>query len=108
MLAPYANQKVVNIHRDFPKEKEPYVKIKTQRLVDVMNALSPNAFKLYIYFIGNKDGWKMFYSSAEAVACTGMSKPTEMRMFEELVNKGFLVKKEGSTNEYEFYEEAQK
>ena len=68
--------------------------------------LTGNEFKLYIYFLSNKDGYKDLFSPAFFGEAYGVSADTARKLFQKLLEKGYLVKT--AEHDCEFYDKPQK
>lgn len=65
-------------------------------------ALTANEFKVWIFFSGNADGWKVTWTRQDIVEAMGMSESTVYRVVTSLIDKGYLV--ERTDGIYEFFE----
>jgi hypothetical protein len=65
---------------------------------------TPTGFKLYMYFISNKDNFKFAFSSAHFAETYGCSTKSAKEAFNELVAKGYLTLIEGAKTSYVFHE----
>jgi hypothetical protein len=52
--------------------------------------LSGNEFKLYIYFLSNKDGYESFFSPKDVKQQFGMCEDTARSCFHKLIEKGYI------------------
>lgn len=68
--------------------------------------LTGNEFKLYIYFLNNKDGYEDLFSPSFFGEAYGVSADTARKLFQKLLEKGYLEK----TAEHNciFYDKPQK
>lgn len=66
-----------------------------------MKTLSPNAFKIYIYLLFQKDGYSVCYSPEYLHKAANMCKDTARKGINELIEKGYIDKTERG---YDFYE----
>lgn len=100
----YPNQRLITIHRDpVPKgTKEPFLNINYANLQNAMKDLSNSAFKVYIYFVSNRDNYKMGVSPADIRDKTGVCLETVRKGIRELQNKGYIIY--GDEYKYHFYE----
>ena len=88
------NQRVVNIHRDMPGEKEGnFLLIKKNNLYDAYRNLNATALCLYLYLAGNRNGYNLEFSPKAIHAEMGMPESTCRDQFKVLVEKGYLVPK---------------
>lgn len=67
-----------------------------------LKELSPNAFKLYMYFAKNQDGYTFALSRADVMNATNISASTYTRAINEMMEKGYLVQSKGRF--YEFHD----
>ena len=69
---------------------------------------SKGGFKLYMYIAKNNIEYCPFaLSSSHFIAWSGIGIKAYTSAFNELVEQGYLVQKEGSSNTYYFYEKSQ-
>lgn len=99
----FANQRMVNIHREIPKSD--FLGIKNENWKAASRDLRPYALLLYFYLAANKDNYQLALSPAAILKEIGMPRSTYQDQFNILVSKGYLVKSHGNT--YEFYEKPQ-
>lgn len=62
--------------------------------------LTGNEFKLYIYFLSNQDAYEDLFSPAFFGDTFGVSADTARKLFQKLIEKGFLYKTEAHTCEF--------
>ena len=100
----YPNQRGIRIHREIVKSgtKEKYLLVKYDNLVYAMNDLSNSAFKVYVYFITNKDNYIMGISPAAINKVTGVCLETSRKAIRELETKGYIVMSQSL--KYDFFE----
>lgn len=104
----YPNQKIVQIHRNMPKQtkdsKKPFVVAYT----DVIGKASTNlgtkhtAFKLYMYLLCNQDNYRFALSPQAFANEFGVSLKSAKDAVNDLIEAGYLVLREKKT--YDFYE----
>lgn len=104
----YPNQKMVQIHRDMPKQskenKRPFVAAYT----DVISQAAANlgtkhtAFKLYLYCLCNQDNYYFALSPQDFANQYGVSLKSAKDAVNELIAAGYLILREKKT--YDFYE----
>lgn len=89
----YPNQRGIRIHRENIKNgnKEKFLAVKYENIVYAMNDLSNSAFKVYVYFITNKDNYVMGISPASINKVTGVCLETARKAIRELETKGYIV-----------------
>ena len=99
------NQKVVSISKaacnDAARENY-YAKINLQAMGAAAQALEAGAFKLWVYFAKNQNGYQFALSSKEVEASFGMKIKQYNNAVDQLIEKGYLVRGEG--NYYTFCE----
>lgn len=98
------NQKKIIIERHSDKTRENYLKISNESLNLAMYNLKPSAFMLWIYFTDNSNGYKLDLYPVNFINKTGLSRSTYDRAFEELEEKGYLIKSKSQNNLYLFSE----
>ena len=96
----YPNQRVVTIHRE--QATAPFLGINNENWMAAARNLSAHALKLYLYLASNKDDYNLALSPAAIQAEIDMARSTYHDQFRVLINKGYLVYREG--NRYDFYE----
>ncbi len=99
----YANQRMVNIHREAAKAD--FLGIKNENWKAAARDLRPHALLLYFYLAANKNDYKLALSPAAILNEIGMARSTYQDQFKVLLNKGYLVHSHNNT--YEFYEKPQ-
>ena len=102
----YPNQRLITIHRDAVSKgtKEPFLNIDCRNLQDAMKDLTNSAFKVYLYFVSNRDGFRMGVSPADIREKTGVCLETVRKGIRELQIKGYIIFEEDY--KYHFYEVA--
>lgn len=104
----YPNQKVVQIHRDMPKETKENKRAYVVAYNDVIAKAATNlgtkhtAFKLFLYLLCNKDNYRFALSPQDFSNEYGVSLKAAKEAVNELVSAGYLVLREKKT--YDFYE----
>ena len=68
--------------------------------------LTGNEFKLYVYFLSNRDKYEDLFSPDFFGKSYGVSADTARKLFQKLIEKGFLVKT--AAHDCEFYDRPQK
>lgn len=100
------NQKTIIIERSSESVKKDFLKVSNENLGLAMLNLSPNAFKLWIYFTDNANGYKLELYSIDFEKRANVSKSTYGRCFKELEEKGYLIKSQKEKNFYLFKEKS--
>ena len=98
------NQRKIIIERSSDKAKADFFKVSNDSLNIAMFNLKDNAFKLWIYFADNKDGYIMDLYPVDFCSKANVSYSTYKRSFEKLEHFGYLVKSEKNENYYLFKE----
>ena len=94
------NQKVVNVHRVALGGN--FLGINNDNWKYASRVLGAQAFLLYIYFVSNKDNYKLALSPKAIQKEIGMPPSTYRDQIHKLESLGFL--KQGKGNVYHFYE----
>jgi hypothetical protein len=92
------------IERSSDKANKDYLKVSNDSLEIAMYNLKGNAFKLWIYFADNKQGYLMDLYPIDFCTKAKVSDSTYRRAFEELEKKGYLIKSKTQDNLYLFRE----
>lgn len=99
------NQRIMNVQKDTEYTKEnKFVMINMEQFNNALLILRPNAFKLYCYFVRNKDNYTFALSSADVCRSLGITAKTYLTAFNELEGLGYIVRQNG--NKYTFFEKA--
>ena len=105
MLYTVENQRRVLVHRDMPgKDEGNFLLIKKENLYAAYRNLNATALCLYLYLAGNKDGFDLAFSPKAIHSEMGLPESTCRDQFKILVNKRYLVRRNKSSNVYDFYE----
>ena len=96
----YPNQRMINIHREYPKSD--FLGIKNENWQAASRDLGAHALRLYLYLAANADGYTLALSPADIRQTIGMPTSTYRDQFYILVDKGYLVP--NSSNGYDFFE----
>lgn len=98
------NQRIIKINREkvnYKDSKRPYMIAYTDLIEQASQDLSGGAFKVYIYMISNQDNYKFGCSPQDISNRYGLNVDTVKKAINKLIEKGYLVKNNGT---YEFYE----
>ena len=89
----YPNQRGITIHKELIQQgsKEPFLAVKNVSLFYAMKDLTNSAFKVYIYFLANRDKYRMGISPAAIKNQTGVCIETARKAIRELEIKGYIV-----------------
>lgn len=98
------NQKKIIIERLSDSVRNNYLKVSNDNLNLAMYNLKPSAFMLWIYFCDNQNGYQLDLYPIDFINKTGLSRSTYDRAFEELEEKGYLIKSKTKKNLYLFNE----
>ena len=98
----YPNQRVVTVFKsDCSKD---FLQINNQEWQVAASTLKTySAFRLYLYFAGNKNGYTIALSPVSVEEAIGISENTYRAAFKELVECGYLTQVEGKKNMYVFH-----
>lgn len=100
----YPNQKFAFIHRT--GRGNSFLQISKENWYAASRDLGAYGLQLYLFFVGNEDNFKCYFSPAAIQNLLGMSRSTYHRHFNDLIQKGYLVQRKDS-NTYDFYEVSQ-
>ena len=98
------NQRKIYIKRDSDKARLNFFKVSNKNLLSAMYNLKPSAFKLWVYFTDNTDGYSMDLYPVDFCKKANISESTYKRAFQELIDKGYLIQSEKSNNLFLFKE----
>ncbi len=98
------NQKKIYIQRSSDTAKKDFFKVSNDSLASAMYNLDASAFKLWIYFADNANGYAMDLYPVDFCSKTQLSKSTYDRSFKKLEDKGYLIKSLKQNNLYLFKE----
>ena len=98
------NQYKVKIHRE-PHPQRDFIQIYKPTFAKMYQKLSraPGALALYIWLVGNQDGFEFDFSPQAIYNNLGMALSTTHDAFRRLKQEGFLIERPGK-NFYDFYE----
>lgn len=102
----YPNQRSLTIHRNNVEKAsgKRYVCVYEENIIDAERNLSKSAFQVWLYLLCNKDKYCIEYSSAHISQITSISNESARKAFLEMMEKGYIVKKEEGNAFYDFYE----
>lgn len=101
------NQRSITVHKEQTNNENTdnyYTKINLNALRNAMSTLTPKAFELWIYLSKNKDNHFMWLSKVDFLSWSNVKSTSYYEAFNELKKLGYLVLKEDSANQYDFYE----
>ena len=103
------NQRVLTIHKEPTDEQHKYTCNSLEALGEAAKRLqSKGGFKLYMYLAKNQDKYNFALSSSDFCNWSGLGIAAYRTAFEELEKQGYLIINGSSTNNYIFYDKAQK
>ena len=100
-----ANQKVITVRKH---EKGVYGVVNKDNMFQAMRELKYNEFKIYMYLITNQNGFRLELSTKHIANMTGASQRKIQESVNTLIEKGYLVLKKDTTNEYIMHDNVQK
>lgn len=78
------NQRKIIIERTTDTVKKGYLKVSNESLYTAMYNLKNSAFKLWVYFTDNMNGYSFDFYPVDFCSKSGLSDSTYRRAFEEL------------------------
>lgn len=103
--ASFPNQKIVVVHREKPDKD--FIQIKKENFAEAYKNLGATALVLYLYLVGNKQGYKFALSPSAVQKAIGMPESTCRDQINKLISYGYLVPEKEDSNIYHFYETKQ-
>ena len=103
----YPNQKLYIINKKI-EEGDLFIMLKWEDYCQAARELSPSALNLYMYLAKNQDKYNFALSSSDFCNWSGLGIAAYRTAFEELEKQGYLIINGSSTNNYIFYDKAQK
>lgn len=100
------NQKVIQVKKEKCDKQNYYAAINLNALENAATQLKSGAFKLWVYFAKNQDGFTLALSNKAVADTFGIKKDQYDNAVKELIEKGYLLKT--SSNHYTFSEIPQK
>lgn len=94
------NQKIIHINRE--KVTDNFLQIKKENWYNANKDLEPYGLQLYLYLAGNKDGFDLALSQKAAEEEAGIRSTTFHKYVNVLIEKGYIVNRQG--NIFDFYE----
>lgn len=94
---------MIHIHRE--RAASDFLGIKNENWQAASRDLGAYALQLYLYLAANADNFNLALSPADIRQSIGMARSTYRDQFEKLIDKGYLVPRQGNT--FDFYEVAQ-
>ena len=98
-----SNTKQVVIHKN-NQQAAPFVSLSVNTIVNVYKKLQDaEAFYLYLYLCGNRDGFSASFSTENLALKCGQRASLIEENFDKLLKAGYLVQQEQNKNVYDFY-----
>ena len=101
------NQRKIIIERTTDTVRKDYLKVSNESLYTAMYNLKNSAFKLWVYFADNMNGYAIDLYPVDFCSKSGISDSTYRRAFDELQDLGYLIKSEKNDNLFLFKEQSQ-
>lgn len=96
------NQKIVKVNKEPCSKTNLYAAINLEAMEEAARVLDAGAFKLWVYFAKNQNGYEFALSNKDASESFGIKIKQYNNAVNELIEKGFLVNTKG--NNYAFNE----
>ena len=98
-----SNTRAVTIHKD-NTQAPPFVSLSTASIVNAYQKLhDAEAFYLYLYLCGNKDGYTMKFSAETLSYKCGQSANLIEENLNKLIKAGFLIQQDSDKDVNDFY-----
>lgn len=106
VLQTVPNQNTVTVHRETLNNN--YIAINKTSFANAYKAMSnsSSALALYIWLVGNKDGYKFAFSPQAIQNQLGMARSSCHGAVRKLMDLGYLVQRSSDSNAFDFYEVA--
>lgn len=102
------NQRVISIHKQLCDKEHKFTVNNLQALDQAATRLTQKAsFKLYMYIAKNQDKYSFNLSSKDFMKWANVGYTSYTTAFKQLVDQGYLIKKEGTKDIYTFYDKSQ-
>lgn len=102
-----ANQKVITIHKEPTNKENPYATINLEALSEaVHNLQSEKGIKLYLYLAKNQNGYTTALSNSDFGEWANCGRTAYNTAVAELIEKRYLIKKDGTETIYTFFDKA--
>lgn len=107
ILKTVPNQRIISVVKEIANKDNLYTINNLKALNEAAKRLqSKGGFKLYIYIAKNQNNYKFALSSSDFITWSGVGIRAYNTAFQELVDNGYLVKKDNSNTIYTFYEKS--
>ena len=101
-------QRQITVKRTNDDKAKPFIYVSHNIIDEAVNRLqSLGGFKLYIYILKNKPNEAFNLYSSDFMKWSGLSRTAYGTAFDELVDEGYLILKEGTSTIYTFYAKSQ-
>ena len=91
------NQTIYHINRDMPKKNEGnFLLVKKENLERALKDLSPYGALLFLYLVGNADGYDLAFSPQDVINRMKIGKTSVHTYIKKMKEKGYLVQKSGN------------
>ena len=102
----YPNQRSIRINKTKVEKSSglAFACIYKENILEAMGNLKNSTFKVWLYLASNKNNYNLEYSPAYLSKVINISIQTAKNAFNELLNKGYLIKDETNKYRYDFYE----
>lgn len=108
----FPNQKQLKINREIVEQAKssnrPYLVAYNDNILQAMCELSPSHFKVYMFLLMNKDGFRLEYSPKYIAEQVKISKDTAREAFKQMEMKGYFDRLTDSEYKYDFFEVPQR
>ena len=102
------NQRIITIHKELADMNHKYTVNNLEALDEAAGRLIEKAsFKLYIYLAKNQDKYNFNLSSSHFMQWASVGIAAYRTAFKELVEEGYLIKKDNCEDTYIFYDKSQ-
>lgn len=98
------NQKTIIVKKSLCDKEHIYATINIEARKLARKTLNGNEYKLWEYIAENQTGYQFDLSSAAFMNDSNVSRPTYSKAVNKLIDLGYLVLKNKSTNTYIFYD----
>lgn len=103
------NQRRIKIHKESTNKTNLYTTNNLMALDEAARRLqTKGGFKLYMYLAKNQDSYVLDLYSSNFLVWSGLGIAAYRTAFNELIDHGYLILKDGSETIYTFYDKAQK
>lgn len=105
---PVPNQRTITVNRTDEDKKAPFLFLSHSMISEASFRLqSVGGFKLYIYLLRAEPNKPFLFYSSDFMKWSGLKKKAYTTAFDELVEEGYLILKEGTKTVFTFYPKSQ-